>query len=138
MTASNLAVVFQPGLVSTRREGASDALLGFPGFPGGHLPSSDKRGGGGLPETSEGGGVKAEEGKGEHGRGKEVLEFLIEQQEKFVFELEPPVRPQGGGVGEGYRGEAPEGRAAGGGGGDGLGAEGEREECRAEEVAEDP
>ena len=38
MTASNLAVVFQPGLVSTRREGADDALLGFPGFPGGQVP----------------------------------------------------------------------------------------------------
>lgn len=84
MTASNLAVVFQPGLVSTRREGADDALLGFPGFPGGQVP---------MP-TSAGGGARAAEGAGEHGRGKEVLEFLIEQQAHFVFGLEPPVRPK--------------------------------------------
>ncbi|KAL8278805.1 hypothetical protein RQP46_008874 [Phenoliferia psychrophenolica] len=84
MTASNLAVVFQPGLVSTRREGADDALLGFPGFPGGQVP---------MP-TSAGGGARAAEGAGEHGRGKEVLEFLIEQQGHFVFGLEPPVRPK--------------------------------------------
>lgn len=84
MTASNLAVVFQPGLVSTRSEGATPgALLGFPGFqPGqknapmaGHAASA----------------AAAQEGVGEHGRGKEVLEFLIEQQANFVMGLEPPV-----------------------------------------------
>ena len=85
MTASNLAVVFQPGLVSSRREGGADALLGFPGFPGGQVPSSAMSV-----------GAAAKEGAGEHGRGKEVLEFLIEQQGSFVLGLEPPLpAPQG-------------------------------------------
>ncbi|KAK4698348.1 GTPase-activating protein SAC7, partial [Phenoliferia sp. Uapishka_3] len=95
MTASNLAVVFQPGLVSTRREGADDALLGFPGFPGGQVPVAM-----GMT-TSAGGGAAAREGAGEHGRGKEVLEFLIEQQSHFVFGLEPPVKEKK----EGERGQ---------------------------------
>ncbi|GAA5858702.1 hypothetical protein JCM1840_006519 [Sporobolomyces johnsonii] len=73
MTASNLAVVFQPGLVSSRREGTG-ALLGFPGFVEGRPPPSG-----------------AQEQAGEHGRGKEVLEFLIEQQAHFMLGLEPPV-----------------------------------------------
>jgi hypothetical protein len=78
MTASNLAVVFQPGLVSSRREGTNSALLGFPGFVEGKLPS--KVGSGGAQEQA-----------GEHGKGKEVLEFLIEQQASFMIGLEPPV-----------------------------------------------
>lgn len=80
MTASNLAVVFQPGLVSSRREGGADALLGFPGFTGGQVPS-----------TVMSVGAAAKQGAGEHGRGKEVLEFLIEQQGSFVLGLEPPL-----------------------------------------------
>ncbi|SCV73467.1 BQ2448_7393 [Microbotryum intermedium] len=83
MTASNLAVVFQPGLVSTRREGAGEgALLGFPGFFDGKVPTS--------PTGSSGAGAQARQGAGEHGRGKEVLEFLIEQQSRFMIGLEPP------------------------------------------------
>ncbi|KAI5475539.1 Rho GTPase-activating protein [Pseudohyphozyma bogoriensis] len=85
MTSSNLAVVFQPGLVSSRKEGASDALLGFPGFPGGQLPKG---------MSSEAHGVAAEEGKGEHGRAKEVLEFLIDNQGSFMLGLEPPKKEQ--------------------------------------------
>ncbi|ORY84622.1 Rho GTPase activation protein [Leucosporidium creatinivorum] len=88
MTASNLAVVFQPGLVSTRREGTGKggsggegALLGFPGFVGGQVPN-----------MSSGAGARAAEGAGEHGRGKEVLEFLIEQQAHFMLGLEPPLK----------------------------------------------
>ncbi|GAA6009627.1 hypothetical protein JCM11491_001038 [Sporobolomyces phaffii] len=83
MTASNLAVVFQPGLVSSRREGTNSALLGFPGFVEGRLPPSKTIAGSGL------GG--AQEQAGEHGKGKEVLEFLIEQQASFMLGLEPPV-----------------------------------------------
>lgn len=93
MTASNLAVVFQPGLVSSRREGSHGALLGFPGFVEGKLPGSPGVtspglvvGGGGA-----GGGGGAQEQAGEHGKGKEVLEFLIEQQSHFMIGLEPPV-----------------------------------------------
>jgi hypothetical protein len=92
MTASNLAVVFQPGLVSTRREGTGrggsggeGALLGFPGFVDGR-----------IPDRSAGAGAKAIEGAGEHGRGKEVLEFLIEQQASFMLGLEPPLKGGGG------------------------------------------
>ncbi|GAA5864697.1 hypothetical protein JCM8547_008273 [Rhodosporidiobolus lusitaniae] len=78
MTASNLAVVFQPGLVSDRGAG-HNAFLGFPGFVEGRLP----------PNGSAAGG--AQEQAGEHGRGKEVLEFLIENQAAFMLDLEPPV-----------------------------------------------
>lgn len=64
MTSSNLAVVFQPGLVSTRSNNLNSAngtgLLGFPGF-------------------DESGRI------GEAGKGKEVLEFLIDYQNYFVF-----------------------------------------------------
>ncbi|GAA5986124.1 hypothetical protein JCM5350_004441 [Sporobolomyces pararoseus] len=84
MTASNLAVVFQPGLVSSRREGTNSALLGFPGFVEGRLPISPNR----TPATT---GSGAQEQAGEHGKGKEVLEFLIEQQASFMIGLEPPV-----------------------------------------------
>lgn len=89
MTASNLAVVFQPGLVSSR-SGGQNALLGFPGFVGGKLPPSGSAGA--VPAAAaaaRGGG--AQEQAGEHGRGKEVLEFLIEQQAHFMLGLEPPV-----------------------------------------------
>ncbi|BGP17753.1 hypothetical protein JCM10213_005335 [Rhodosporidiobolus nylandii] len=79
MTASNLAVVFQPGLVSPRGAG-SNALLGFPGFVDGKLPGS--------PGARQ---VGAQEQAGEHGRGKEVLEFLIEHQAAFMLDLEPPI-----------------------------------------------
>lgn len=89
MTASNLAVVFQPGLVSTRSEGTGQggsggdgALLGFPGFVNGRVPKS------GLSA-----GAEALQGAGEHGRGKEVLEFLIEQQAHFMIGLEAPAKP---------------------------------------------
>lgn len=83
MSASNLAVVFQPGLVSTRREGTGDAaLLGFPGFVGGKVPV-----GGSAAAAA---GARAVEGAGEHGKGKEVLEFLIEQQSHFMMGLAPP------------------------------------------------
>lgn len=82
MTASNLAVVFQPGLVSPRTSGGN-ALLGFPGFVEGRMPT-----GGSGAVAREGG---AQEQAGEHGRGKEVLEFLIEQQAHFMLGLEPPV-----------------------------------------------
>ncbi|GAA5987217.1 hypothetical protein JCM11641_006063 [Rhodosporidiobolus odoratus] len=82
MTASNLAVVFQPGLVSPRGAG-SNALLGFPGFVEGRLPFSGSGAGGGGPG--------AQEQAGEHGRGKEVLEFLIEHQAAFMLDLEPPI-----------------------------------------------
>ncbi|GAA5929980.1 uncharacterized protein JCM15063_004682 [Sporobolomyces koalae] len=84
MTASNLAVVFQPGLVSSRREGTNSALLGFPGFVEGRPP----------PNGSVSGAITvggAQEQAGEHGKGKEVLEFLIEQQASFMIGLEPPV-----------------------------------------------
>ncbi|GAA5841840.1 hypothetical protein JCM3766R1_005586 [Sporobolomyces carnicolor] len=84
MTASNLAVVFQPGLVSSRREGTNSALLGFPGFVEGRLPTSP----GSVTGRSNPG---AQEQAGEHGRGKEVLEFLIEQQASFMIGLEAPV-----------------------------------------------
>ncbi|SCZ95304.1 BZ3500_MvSof-1268-A1-R1_Chr11-2g03419 [Microbotryum saponariae] len=86
MTASNLAVVFQPGLVSTRREGTGEgALLGFPGFLDGKVPTNPTG-----PTVSSGAGAQARQGAGEHGRGKEVLEFLIEQQSRFMIGLEPP------------------------------------------------
>ncbi|GAA5949079.1 hypothetical protein JCM3765_004005 [Sporobolomyces pararoseus] len=85
MTASNLAVVFQPGLVSSRREGTNSALLGFPGFVEGRLPISPSR------TQGVGSGAGAQEQAGEHGKGKEVLEFLIEQQASFMIGLEPPV-----------------------------------------------
>jgi hypothetical protein len=78
MNASNLAVVFQPGLVSTRNE-ADGNLLGFPGFDG-------IKGG-----TSQEMGRLANAGAGEHARGKQVLEFLIEQQESFVLGLDGPI-----------------------------------------------
>ncbi|GAA5896107.1 uncharacterized protein JCM6883_001714 [Sporobolomyces salmoneus] len=91
MTASNLAVVFQPGLVSSRRDGTNSALLGFPGFVEGKLPpsasASGRGGAGGAGRGKEG----AEEQAGEHGRGKEVLEFLIEQQGHFMLDLQAPV-----------------------------------------------
>lgn len=80
MTSSNLAVVFQPGLVSTRAHESSGALLGFPGFEGGRVPTSADKGKG-----------AAQQGAGEHARGKQVLEFLIEQQAHFVLDLEPAV-----------------------------------------------
>lgn len=89
MTASNLAVVFQPGLVSSRT-GGNNALLGFPGFVEGRMPP-----GGSSAAVSaaarEGGAQGAQEQAGEHSRGKEVLEFLIEQQAHFMLGLEPPV-----------------------------------------------
>lgn len=98
MTASNLAVVFQPGLVSTRREGASDgALLGFPGFPGGQMPV----------------GGAAAHGAGEHGKAKEVLEFLIEQQAHFVLGLEPPIPEAKKKERKGMEGESGYGRPGG-------------------------
>jgi hypothetical protein len=78
MTASNLAVVFQPGLVSPRGAG-SNAFLGFPGFVEGRPPPSGSSAAG------------AQEQAGEHGRGKEVLEFLIENQAAFMLDLEPPI-----------------------------------------------
>lgn len=103
MTASNLAVVFQPGLVSTRREGSGrggaggeGALLGFPGFVGGRIPSSASSvtaspaagpSTSGQPTSN----TAAQDGAGEHGRGKEVLEFLIEYQHHFMLGLEPPL-----------------------------------------------
>ncbi|KAM0747072.1 RhoGAP-domain-containing protein [Meredithblackwellia eburnea MCA 4105] len=103
MTASNLAVVFQPGLVSSRsRAGGAGAgtgeLLGFPGFEGGRVPER-------LPSPTShpggsGGGGEAKEEVGEHGRGKEVLEFLIEQQGEFVWGLERPVAGKGVGFAE--------------------------------------
>lgn len=86
MSASNLATVFQPGLVSTRSDGSPGALLGFPGFPGGKLPGGDKNG---MRAGSS--GAQAQGVAGEHGRGKEVLEFLIEQQAHFVLAAERPV-----------------------------------------------
>ncbi|GAA6057613.1 hypothetical protein JCM3770_004994 [Rhodotorula araucariae] len=82
MTASNLAVVFQPGLVSSRG-GGHNALLGFPGFVEGRPPVA--------PTRSAIAGAGAQEQAGEHGRGKEVLEFLIEQQAHFMLGLEAPV-----------------------------------------------
>ncbi|KDE09844.1 hypothetical protein MVLG_00242 [Microbotryum lychnidis-dioicae p1A1 Lamole] len=86
MTASNLAVVFQPGLVSTRREGTGEgALLGFPGFLDGKVPTNPT-----SQTVASGAGAQARQGAGEHGRGKEVLEFLIEQQSRFMIGLEPP------------------------------------------------
>ena len=86
MTASNLAVVFQPGLVSTRNEGAGGgALLGFPGFD-----AQGKRTRPTVPAQSSVAGAQAMEGAGEHGKGKEVVEFLIEQQAHFMLNLEPP------------------------------------------------
>ncbi|BGP41512.1 GTPase activating protein (GAP) for Rho1p [Rhodotorula kratochvilovae] len=84
MTASNLAVVFQPGLVSSRG-GGLNALLGFPGFVEGRVPPPP------APSRSAVAGAGAVEQAGEHGRGKEVLEFLIEQQAHFMLGLEPPV-----------------------------------------------
>lgn len=83
MTCSNLAVVFQPGLVSTRETASSGALLGFPGF-GGQVPVA------GTSSSSNG----AREGA-EHGRAKEVLEFLIENQAHFVLGSEEPVSKEG-------------------------------------------
>ncbi|GAA5832316.1 hypothetical protein JCM11251_006407 [Rhodosporidiobolus azoricus] len=88
MTASNLAVVFQPGLVSPRGAG-QNALLGFPGFVEGKPPPS----GNASPSPTVPGG--AQEQAGEHGRGKEVLEFLIENQAAFMLDLEPPVDEEG-------------------------------------------
>ncbi|BGP25946.1 rho GTPase-activating protein [Rhodotorula toruloides] len=89
MTASNLAVVFQPGLVSSR-SGGQNALLGFPGFVEGKLPPGGSAGAvAAAAAAARGGG--AQEQAGEHGRGKEVLEFLIEQQAHFMLGLEPPV-----------------------------------------------
>ncbi|GAA6060681.1 hypothetical protein JCM10212_005063 [Sporobolomyces blumeae] len=85
MTASNLAVVFQPGLVSSRRDGTNTALLGFPGFVEGKLPRTGSVSGQGQGQGG------AQEQAGEHGKGKEVLEFLIEQQSHFMIGLEPPV-----------------------------------------------
>jgi len=89
MPASNLATVFQPGLVSTGTHGQG-ALLGFPGFPKGelprHLPGADRNG---MQAGSS--GAQAQGVAGEHGRGKEVLEFLIEQQAHFVLVGEQPV-----------------------------------------------
>lgn len=91
MPASNLATVFQPGLVSTGTHGQG-ALLGFPGFPKGELPKSLN-----LPGADRNGmqagssGAQAQGVAGEHGRGKEVLEFLIEQQAHFVLVGEEPV-----------------------------------------------
>ncbi|GJN90331.1 hypothetical protein Rhopal_003340-T1 [Rhodotorula paludigena] len=87
MTASNLAVVFQPGLVSSRG-GGHNALLGFPGFVEGKPPPS---GSAGSPSPAQVPNAGAQEQAGEHGRGKEVLEFLIEQQAHFMLGLEPPV-----------------------------------------------
>lgn len=81
MTSSNLAVVFQPALVSTRETASSGALLGFPGFEGGKVPD-----GGSAAAAS----TSAREGA-EHGRAKEVLEFLIEQQSHFMLGAESPV-----------------------------------------------
>lgn len=82
MTASNLATVFQPGLVSTRKDGDTEGtLLGFPGFVGGKLPSVVGKVGGGRLE----GEVQ------ESATGKEVLEFLIENQKSFVLGLEKPL-----------------------------------------------
>ncbi|KAK4050619.1 GTPase activating protein (GAP) for Rho1p [Microbotryomycetes sp. JL201] len=106
MTASNLATVFQPGLVSTRREGSGGeggALLGFPGFGAdGEIVDSRR---GSQPawvqqttttkvngKSSAAAGRQAREGAGEHGKGKEVLEFLIEQQSHFMLGLQPPIR----------------------------------------------
>ncbi|GAA5888605.1 hypothetical protein JCM6882_009017 [Rhodosporidiobolus microsporus] len=86
MTASNLAVVFQPGLVSPRGAGLN-ALLGFPGFVEGKPPTN----GSASPPPTAG----AQEQAGEHGRGKEVLEFLIENQAAFMLDLEPPVDEEG-------------------------------------------
>lgn len=86
MTASNLAVVFQPGLVSPR-SGGNNALLGFPGFVDGRLPP----GGSSAAVSAAARPSGAQEQAGEHGRGKEVLEFLIEQQAHFMLGLEPPV-----------------------------------------------
>ncbi|GAA5991136.1 hypothetical protein JCM10908_006556 [Rhodotorula pacifica] len=86
MTASNLAVVFQPGLVSPRTSG-NNALLGFPGFVEGRLPPGGSSAA--VSAAARQGG--AQEQAGEHGRGKEVLEFLIEQQAHFMLGLEPPV-----------------------------------------------
>ncbi|GAA6016224.1 hypothetical protein JCM10207_000436 [Rhodosporidiobolus poonsookiae] len=85
MTASNLAVVFQPGLVSPRGAGIN-ALLGFPGFVEGRPPPSGSSTGMALAMAG-----KAEEQAGEHGRGKEVLEFLIDHQAEFMLDLEPPI-----------------------------------------------
>ncbi|GAA5879603.1 hypothetical protein JCM3774_004282 [Rhodotorula dairenensis] len=87
MTASNLAVVFQPGLVSPRT-GGNNALLGFPGFVEGRLPPGGSSAAVSAAARHPGG---AQEQAGEHGRGKEVLEFLIEQQAHFMLDLEPPV-----------------------------------------------
>lgn len=80
MTASNLAVVFQPGLVSSRG-GGQNALLGFPGFVDGRPP----------PSGSAGAPLGAEEQAGQHGRDKEVLAFLISHQTSFMLDLETPV-----------------------------------------------
>lgn len=105
MNASNLAVVFQPGLVSTRNE-ADGNLLGFPGFDGASSspalagPFSSE----GLISHSQAMGRIASAGAGEHARGKQVLEFLIEQQEFFVLGLEGPIPaaidPYAAGVGQ--------------------------------------
>ncbi|KAM0791716.1 hypothetical protein ACM66B_003985 [Microbotryomycetes sp. NB124-2] len=120
MTASNLATVFQPGLVSTRRESGNGevhgaggtALLGFPGFGADGQIVDSRRGSQpawvqkpststttAADETNAVGGVggggasqKAREGAGEHGKGKEVLEFLIEQQSHFMLGLQPPIK----------------------------------------------
>ncbi|KAK4054987.1 GTPase activating protein (GAP) for Rho1p [Microbotryomycetes sp. JL221] len=104
MTASNLATVFQPGLVSTRREGAGKdgALLGFPGFGADGNIVDSRRGSqpawihshppGGTTTKGNQAGEQAREGAGEHGKGKEVLEFLIEQQSHFMLGLQPPIK----------------------------------------------
>lgn len=85
MNASNLATVFQPGLVSTRSSSArkeggrgDGSLLGFPGFEAGVVPSRPGSAGNAGGETRE------------HSRAKEVLEFLIEQQAHFVLGIELP------------------------------------------------
>lgn len=100
MTSSNLAVVFQPGLVSTREASSTGALLGFPGFEGSTNGATSA-----SKSVSTAAGLKGS--AGEHGRAKEVLEFLIEQQAHFVLEQPLPRDrdPYSGGVdGEG---EAP-------------------------------
>ena len=79
MTASNLAVVFQPGLVSSRG-GGQNALLGFPGFDGRPTPA-----------TSAGASLDAQEQAGQHSRDMLVLSFLLEHQTSFMLDLEAPV-----------------------------------------------
>lgn len=92
MTASNLATVFQPGLVSTRnmKEGSlvddKNALLGFPGFVDGKLPGTIRG-----TVVLGGRGTELEGEVKDSAKGKEVLEFLIENQKSFVLGLERPV-----------------------------------------------